>query len=217
MPLNIIQDEENGLHYVIHKNNQRLYFPRHFSVKQIKKSYKALLIEQDQKHAHCYVDSLQELRGKTLLDIGSAEGIFALNAVEIADFVYLFECDEHWIEALNATFRPWIHKMKIVKKYVSKLNNENCITLDHFLKDKSKDNLFLKVDVEGAERDVLAGAENLFSEAKQLDFAICIYHRKEDRSLISSYLKQHSCRFFYRNGLFFVKHSLRSAVIRGSR
>lgn len=215
MSIDVLKDEEKDLLYIIHKNNQRLYFPRAYTIKQIIKCYKALLIEQDKKHAHCYVDSMQELKGKTLLDIGSAEGIIALEAIEMADYVYLFECDNHWIEALNATFKPWSHKVKIVKKFVSKQNNEDCITLDQFLKDKSKSNIFLKIDVEGAENDVLAGAENLFSEAKDLNFAICTYHNKEDKSLISSYLERHKCKYFYREGLFYVKHSFRTAIVRG--
>ena len=82
-------------------------------------AYKGLLIEQDRRSAHRYVGSYEELRGKTLLDIGAAEAIFTLDTIEYINHAYLFECDEAWVEALNATFTPWKDKITIVRKYVS--------------------------------------------------------------------------------------------------
>ena len=64
------------------------------------------------------------------------------------DFVYLFECDEDWIEPLIATFKPWESKIEIVRKFVSNKNGDNITSLDTFLKNKSI-NLFLKMDIEG--------------------------------------------------------------------
>ena len=77
--------------------------------------YRGLLIEQDKRSAHRYVDSYEELKGKTLLDIGAAEAIFTLDTIECIDHAYLFECDESWIEALEATFAPYKEKITIVR------------------------------------------------------------------------------------------------------
>ena len=55
------------------------------------------------RHPHHYADSVEEFRGKTLLDIGSAEGFTALDTIEVTRFVYLFEYEDKWIEALQAT------------------------------------------------------------------------------------------------------------------
>lgn len=84
-------------------------------------AYRGLLIEQDKRSAHRYVDSYEELKGKTLLDIGAAEAIFTLDTIEYMDHAYLFECDESWIEALEVTFAPYKEKITIVRKYVSVL------------------------------------------------------------------------------------------------
>jgi hypothetical protein len=213
----IYKDDEKGLKYVLHKGNQKLYFPRHFTDYKIAKLYKALVIEQDVRSPHHYVDSIEEFRGKTLLDIGSAEGIVTLEAIEAVEFVYLFECESEWIEALMATFEPWQDKVKIIKKYISDHNDKTCQTLDDFLKDKPRNNLFLKMDIEGAECKALKGSSNLFSEADDLQFAICVYHNKNDLKAISSFLDRYHCTYFLRKGFIKRRHRIRPCLIRGSK
>jgi len=215
--VDVYENLENGLKYVLHKGNKKLYFPKHYTVNKIQKLYRALVIEQDLRCPHHYVDSIEEFRNKTLLDIGSAEGIIALEAIEVVDFVYLFECLPEWIEALNATFEPWKNKVKIVEKYISDRNNETCQTLDDFLKNKPHDNLFLKMDIEGAERKALAGASHLFSETNDLQFAICVYHKKDDVKVISSFLNRHHCSYFVRERFWHYHHIMRPCLIRGSK
>ena len=97
------------------------------------------------------MDSYEELKGETLLDIGAAEAVFTLDTIDYIDRAYLFECDEAWIEALEATFAPWNDKIMIVRKYVSDVDDDNNITLDTFFQDEGRpiDNLFLKMDIEG--------------------------------------------------------------------
>ena len=93
------------------------------------------------RHPHHYADSVEEFRGKTLLDIGSAEGFTALDTIEVTRFVYLFEYEDKWIEALQATFEPWKEKTMIVKKYISDHDDDVNAALDNFLKDKSRKDL----------------------------------------------------------------------------
>lgn len=84
-------DNTNGLPYVSH-NGKKLYFKRDM-LASAEAVYRGLLIEQDKRSAHRYVDSYEELKGKTLLDIGAAEAIFTLDTIEYIDHAYLFECD----------------------------------------------------------------------------------------------------------------------------
>lgn len=73
-------DNTNGLPYVFH-NGRKLYFKRDM-LAFTEVAYRGLLIEQDKRSAHRYVDSYEELKGKTLLDIGAAEAIFTLDTIE---------------------------------------------------------------------------------------------------------------------------------------
>lgn len=216
MSIEVLWDKDKGLPYVIHRESKRLYFPKEYTPAQIMKNYKALLIEQDGEHPHHYADSLEEFRGKTLLDVGSAEGFTALDTIELTRFVYLFEYEDKWIEALQATFEPWKENVAIIKKYVGNRNDAMNVTLDEFLKERPRKDLFLKMDIEGAECEALEGCVNLFSEAENLDFAICTYHKEEDEVKIPAFLDRFHCSYSFNEGYMFVKHSFRKCLVRGS-
>lgn len=211
----VLRDADRGLPYVLH-NDRRLYFPNGFSPDSISKLYRSLLVEQDPCSPHRYSDSASEFRGKSLLDVGAAEGFVTLNAIEDIEYAWLFECDPRWVEALKATFAPWKEKIEIVRKYVGGIDNGDTVTLDEFMKDKPKENLFLKMDIEGAERSALAGAETLFGQTKRLDFAVCTYHRADDFKVVSKLLDRYGCSHAPRAGYLYYKHRLRICLIRGN-
>lgn len=217
MQVKVIEDKEKGLPYVLHEGNKKLYFPEDYPVQKIQKLYRDLLIEQHPEHPHHYIDSPEEVENKTILDIGAAEGIFSLSAIERARMIYLFECEPKWIKALEATFEPWKEKIRIIRKYVSDTNDETQQTLDSFFSDKSVNDLFLKMDIEGAECSALEGTKELFSKAQNLDFAICAYHRKNDAKEIAAFLDKYTCTYASREGYMYVRHRLRVGVIRGSK
>ena len=75
-----------------------------------------------------------------------------MEIIEEAKHVYLFEQDEQWLEAIRATFEPWQDKVTIVQKYVSDHNSSREQTLDDFFNNQTNEHLFLKMDIEGAER-----------------------------------------------------------------
>ena len=210
-------DNTNGLPYVYH-NGKKLYFKRDM-LASAEAVYRGLLIEQDKRSAHRYVDSYEELKGKTLLDIGAAEAIFTLDTIECIDHAYLFECDESWIEALEATFAPYKEKITIVRKYVSDVDDEDNITLDTFFRDEGKsiDNLFLKMDIEGYERKALEGAVHILEHGRQVGGSVCIYHLHDDKKVIESELKKFNLKINIQPGYLYFEKEMRSAIIRFSR
>ncbi|MDR2406521.1 MAG: FkbM family methyltransferase [Bacteroidales bacterium] len=213
LTVDVFIDSENQMPYVIHCS-KKLYFPKNTDKSSVIEMYKVLLTEQNEKSAHRYVDSYERFTGKVLLDIGAAEGIIALDAIDKVKFVYLFEYDTKWVEALEATFAPYKHKVEIIKKYVSDTNNEMCISLDTFFKDKSIDDLFIKMDIEGAELNALHGGSFVLKNAKNLDFSICLYHKPEDEYTIPAFLKSCGHEYVVSQGFIFMDWWLRKGVVR---
>jgi hypothetical protein len=206
-------DTRLGLPYVIH-SGKNLYFPELYDKKAINSAYKSLLIEQNIFSPHRYVKDINRLKGKTLLDVGAAEAIFPLDAIELVNHVYIFECDDLWIESLNATFAPWKDKVTIVRKYISDSNDENTVTLDHFFEDKDKQNLFIKMDIEGYEQAALRGAANLLREAHDIDFSICTYHKKNDAVEIAGMLNSFGLEWEQTEGYLYYERDFRKGIIR---
>lgn len=204
---------QNSLPYVLHKG-QKLFFKKGMTAKLVRKNYLGLLIEQDKRSAHCYVSDYSEMKGRTLLDVGSAEGIFALDTIEHIRHAYLFESEKDWIEALHATFEPWKEKITIVKKYVSDTDDEQNLRLDTFFRDKPTDHLFLKMDIEGYERKALNGARHLLATAESIAGAVCIYHKKDDPQVIGQILTDTGMTFEQTPGYLYMSRELRPGVIR---
>ena len=216
MPVEVLTEGENGLPYVLHKG-KKLFFPRTYTSEHIARLYRSLLLEQDVRYPHHYVDSPDEYADRTLLDVGAAEGLISLEAVEKARHIYLFECMDEWQEALQATFRPWQDKTTLVPKYVGESTRGQTISLDDFLRDKPIEKLFLKMDIEGAECRALEGARRTFEQAEDLQFALCTYHRKNDLRDISAFLDGFRCTYAPRPGYLYVDHRMRTALLRGHK
>lgn len=212
----VFTDNMLGLPYVIH-NNKKLYFPKHFTPKAVSILYISLITEQDPAAAHRYVASYEELTDRTLLDIGSAEGIFSLDSIDLVKHVYLFEYEEFWQAALKATFAPWSHKVTIVKNYVGDKTEGIFTTIDDFMLDKPNKNLFIKMDIEGAEQAALRGATQTLQTGKNMRVAVCTYHRPDDPEVISRFLANLGYTYEFTNGMLFWAKRLSKALIRGKK
>ena len=157
--IEVFYDKDKKLYYV-NWNGRRMYWKKGIRPLIIKKCVHALMQEQDSRSPHKYIidDSID---GAYLADFGAAEGCFALDVIERVKHIYLFECDDNWIEALQATFAPWIDKVTIVNKYIGKNTDDMTTTIDEYFADKPLD--YVKADIEGAEIDMLRGGVKSFS------------------------------------------------------
>jgi len=174
-----------------------MYFKKGLTKEQIQIYYRNILKEQDDRSPHRYESSTFCVSdGDVVIDVGAAEGVFALSVIDKAKKIYLFEVDEGWIEALNVTFSAWKDKVVIVNKYISDNDSNNCIKLDTYFINEKID--FIKVDIEGAEQSLLLGATNLLKSPLKL--AICTYHMPNDAENISQILNKNGFQIVFSNG-----------------
>lgn len=214
-------DKEVGMYYVLWEQ-KKMYWKRNVPIEKIKEAVNNLLIEQDLRSPHCYMFKHQKnTNGKIVADLGAAEGCFALSLVESAKFLYLFETDVEWIDALEQTFKPWKEKVMIVNKYVSNSNEGENITLDKFYKDKEID--YIKADIEGAESDMLLGGRDTLRYKVQ-EVEVCAYHNMEDEKKIIIQLRDAGYKCASSKGFIFfdvkdkpVEHCFRRGVIQGRK
>lgn len=164
-------DDRHQLPYVVHKG-KRLYFPLSYSVENCIKMYTSYIGEEcllggryREKLPHQYVtDTFSIDEGDVLVDVGCAEALLSLDNIEKVSKVYLFEGEQEWMPALNATFNDYQDKVVIINKYVSDTDTENTITLRTALQQENDKPLFIKMDIEGAEVNVLNGSKEFLTE-----------------------------------------------------
>src|SRR6478736_1207646 len=211
--IKVERDVNRNLPYVNHEG-KRLYFPEFYDEKKVIKDYRALLIERDVRSAHRYVRDYNDLKDRTLLDVGAAEGIFALDTIDLTSQVIIFECEEHWLKPLKATFEPWAHKVTFVKKYVGNKSEGNFITIDEFLASRIRENLFIKMDIEGAERKALEGADTTLRLGKNIQLAVCTYHRPGDPEYMEKLMSGYGYSVEFSDCLLYWNKRVSIAVIR---
>jgi hypothetical protein len=213
--IEVFDDHDKGLRYVL-QGGKRLYFKKRWSKQKIRNLYNLLSKEQDFRSPHRYLtDQFKFEDGEVLVDVGVAEGNFALSIVEKASRVILFEADKEWIEPLKATFEPWKNKVLIVNKYVSDITNSGKTKLDDFIF-PDETGTFLKIDVEGAESKLLNGCKRILAEQKPFKIAICTYHKQEDEKEFSSLLTQNGFETSHSDGfmLFFYDKKIKPPYFR---
>jgi hypothetical protein len=186
--VSVLWDKTKSLYYVYH-NKKRLYFKKGLSKAEVKNMYNGLCIEQDIKSPHSYFAfPVNYQLTDTVVDIGAAEGIWALDIAEKVKEIHLFECEEGWIEALQATFDPWKNKVHIVNKYVTDYTDEKNTTLDDYFAGINSLPTIIKVDIEGAESSCIKGASKMLSQHICHVF-LCTYHNFSDFEILSKMMK----------------------------
>jgi len=217
-PIEVLIDKENAFPYVMHFG-KKLYFKKNWTIEHITEAYRFLLAEQDKRSAHCYLSEQYNITANSVIvDVGAAEGIFALHEIENIKHIYLIETDPEWIEALKLTFKPWLNKITIINKFVSDKDDEKNVRLDTYFAGIEKID-FLKIDVDGAEQDLLKGAGITVSD-KVDKLAICTYHKTNDNRDFTEYLTKnnytlknsHGYMLFYFDGDFEAPYFRRGLI-----
>jgi len=193
--------------YVEH-NNKRLYFPKGYSAGAAEGLYRGLVEEEGitgrgclAKSPHCYTsDQFTVDSEDVVMDIGCAEALFALDAIDTAKRVYCFEMLDCWKKPLAATFAPFGDKAKVIAKFVSDKTAGNEIRLDDALLPEDRDStFFIKMDIEGGERLVLNAARD-FLTTHRVKLAVAAYHRQDDADYLSKLLVEMGFKTSFSDG-----------------
>jgi FkbM family methyltransferase len=156
-------------------------------------------------------------KGDIVVDVGAHVGMFTVKALkEVGEegLVIAIEPEERNFELLKRNTRGY-RNVKLVKKaigdktgrailYISELSGEHSIkrssratksidvevdTLDNILSSLGVSKVdFLKIDVEGAELEVLRGAGGYLSEGKIRKVAVAAYHYCEEHKEVADFL-----------------------------
>ena len=180
---------ENAKFYYIYFENKRLCLKRGYSfiTKNGKKYVKDIWYEQDPNSPHLYEDGeIKVYPDDILVDAGVCEGNFSLHNIDKVKKVYLIECDNEWIEALEYTFAPYKDKVVFCNKFLSDNDSGGSISLDTLLNGEKIS--FLKMDIEGEEINALRGGKKTLINSKGVKCAICSYHRHNDEMEIKKIL-----------------------------
>lgn len=190
-------DTDKQMPYVVHCS-KRLYFPRSWSRERARNTYQNYIKVENllggdytTKAPHKYQsDKVIVKDGDTVVDIGAAEALFALDSIDLARRVIVIEGDESWFDALKATFEPYQHKVQIINQYISStVSDTNCTFLSDIIDIETVDSLFIKMDIEGNECAVLEANKDFFDKAIDVRVACCTYHNQNDANTLEKFFK----------------------------
>jgi len=170
-------------------NEHKMYFKKDWSEESCKAYLKTLFIEQDPESPHAYCSDKFKLESdEILIDVGTAEGFFTFLNIENTKEIYAFEMDPKWTDVLKIGFKNKEDKIKLFSGKLGNNNTNGNYKLDD-IKELYNQKLFIKIDVEGSEREVFEGMKNLLLENEQIKIAVCTYHKKNDAQEFEAYFK----------------------------
>ena len=201
--------------YIMH-TGRKLYFPARFTNAQVHKLYKSLLVEQDIESAHRYSLNEEDYQDAIMFDIGAAEGILSLEKIDILKEIYLVECEQEWVDALKITFEPYKEKVKIIFKYIDQYDSETSISLNTLGEKLKNEKIFLKMDVEGFEKNALLGGLNLLKNNDCIA-AVCTYHNPAHPQEIKEIFESVDYNPVFSKGYIHWANRLSKALIRAKK
>ena len=207
-------DRKLGLPFVVYED-KRLYFPSSYSEELCASIFKGFMEKEcllggvyREKQPHQYEsDQCKVESGNTLVDVGCAEGLFTLGHIEQIEKAYLIEGNANWIPALKATFSDFMDKVVIINKYVSNYDSDKTITLNTILPDKGDKQIFVKMDIEGGEKEVLFGNMDYLKSLSNVKMAVCTYHRQDDADLFAKLFNELGFQYEFSDGYMYIHRS----------
>jgi FkbM family methyltransferase len=206
----ITQDEE---YYVVSckELSSPFYWPQKFGTRGI---YQVAAETFDKNDWHYYQGVFRVLPADIVLDVGAAEGIFALSVVGVCKRVILIEPNPNFVKALELTFKPYREKIEIIEVAVGEKSGSTILsddalsgsitpdaeignrvevkTIDQIIGDREIN--FLKADIEGFELKMLKGAARTIARNKPR-IVITTYHGENNPdeiiNLILSYVPEY--------------------------
>lgn len=187
-PVEVYMDEACGMLYIPYKN-RKMYFPKSYDVERVARYFRGIMAEQDERSPHCYRHEMYGVKeGDVVVDVGAAEGVFALDVIDIASKIFMIEADEEWVEALQQTFKNDSDKVQIIYGFADCVVEGDRVKLDGLFNEEIN---YIKMDIEGYEKPALQGAIRLLDKARNMRCAICAYHCRGDEEWIRKFLQQY--------------------------
>ena len=211
LKIEIYFDIDCGMYFVYHKG-KKMYFARFLNtMEKVRRYYKNILMEQDEKSPHRYLDSQFDVKkGDIVVDTGVAEGNFSLDIIDKVSKLYMIEADARWVEALEKTFEGYQDKVIFFNNYISSIDDGQYATLDNLITEPID---FIKMDIEGGEWDALLGAEQVIERSPKLKCAICSYHGDFDEILIKHVLKKYKMDCSTTEGYMWFPEKIRQTYV----
>lgn len=183
----VLTDEVSGMKFVPYKN-RKMFFPKGWEDERIRDYFRSVVMEQDERSPHCYRQEGYYVReGDVVVDAGAAEGIWALDIIDVVGKIYLIEADEHWVEALRQTFREDTDKVQIIYGFLDNVMEGQRVSIDGLF--DNEEIHYIKMDIEGYEKQALMGAVQTINKNQNIRCAICAYHCKEDETWIRNWFQ----------------------------
>jgi len=200
-----------------------LYWPKACAIDGI---YQVTAETFDKQDWHFYQKEHTIIQqGEELLDVGAAEGLFALSVADKCKTIYMVEPNDYFVGSLSKTFQNYSDKTKIfnlavgscegeiafdqnslsgkISNETTSTNKKRITTIDTLLPDARI--TYLKADLEGFELEMLKGAEALIKRNKP-KIAITTYHPENNAEEIIQLVKK-----FVPSYNFYVKGIIHTA------
>ncbi len=199
-------DRKRRLPYVLHKGRP-LFGKKGQSLRDVEWYYRWYVENEGLlgsgrriKTPHSYVNGDFRVEdGDVVVDIGCSDALFAFDNAEIAGKIYLFESCKQWRPALEASFEPFREKTHIISRLVSNKTSKREIRLCDAINEPDSSHYFIKMDIEGGERTVIASSAD-FLRRNKVKLSCCVYHRQDDAEAISAMLREMGFSFRYSEG-----------------
>lgn len=219
----IERDEEKGLFYT-YWHGKKMYLSSEFPTRRAAENYvRGLMEEQDKDSPHFY-GNFPYGKGKkgVVVDVGAAEGFWALEALEYANKVVLLEGKPEWLEALRYTFEPYKDKVEIIPKFLVEKGEREGITMSQLCKEIGTV-AWMKMDIEGSESKILQSEGELLRTNAIEKILVCTYHQSGDAQGIKRILENTGYHTEFSQGYMFfpygseIEAQLRKGLIRAGK